>query len=99
MLNDDFSTICDDLSCADNINGGPTNIVGAWVDDHVTVVCDEIVGQWVAGLIMWPCLASGWTAWLVCFFWFRFFDVLKMGPVRWFDQMENDFGVLFLLGK
>ena len=41
----------------------------AFLGDHdpKSVVCDEVVGQWIAGLIMWPCLFKGWGVWLICF--------------------------------
>jgi phosphatidylglycerophosphatase A len=61
------------------------------VADHGAIVWDEIVPFWCvlflapAGLL-WQCAA---------FFLFRFFDIIKPPPARWFDlKMKNGFGVM-----
>ncbi len=58
------------------------------------VVIDETVGQtltflWVAGLGMM------WYHYVIGFAFFRFFDIVKMGPVSYFDKkVQNAFGVM-----
>jgi phosphatidylglycerophosphatase A len=54
------------------------------------VVADEVVGQWIAliaaGLRPWQ--------WLLAFFLFRVFDILKPSPARQFDRMHSGFGIM-----
>ncbi|MBU2982298.1 phosphatidylglycerophosphatase A [Lentibacter algarum] len=72
-------------------------------DDHdpSEVVLDEVAGQWIAllpvligathagvdPLVMWP-------GWLVAFFGFRFFDILKPGPIGTADARGDALGVM-----
>lgn len=65
---------------------------GLGVADHGAIVWDEIV----AVCLVWALLPSGWT-WLVLgFLVFRFFDILKPWPIRYFDaRLKNGFGVMF----
>lgn len=77
-------------------------ILGIWVcsvtgrhlgvADHGSIVWDEIVAVWfVLSLI-----AASWQNWLLAFALFRFFDILKPWPIRWFDaRLKNGFGVMF----
>jgi phosphatidylglycerophosphatase A len=72
-------------------------------DDHdpSEVVIDEVAGQWIALL---PVLIGAshagvdalalWPGWLVAFFGFRFFDILKPGPIGWADQRGDALGVM-----
>ncbi|ODS24320.1 phosphatidylglycerophosphatase [Candidatus Endobugula sertula] len=55
------------------------------VHDHPAIVWDEFVGLWVTLL---PVIFLGFTwYWLVSgFILFRFFDIIKPWPIRWFDQ-------------
>lgn len=77
-------------------------IIGVWacaqtgkdlgVADHGGVVWDEIVAMWLV-LTFTP---ANWLWWLVAFGLFRFFDILKPWPIRWFDvRLKNGFGVMF----
>lgn len=55
------------------------------------IVIDEIAGQ------MLPLLAlSRVTFWgaLVAFLLFRFFDILKPGPVGWADKRKDEYGIM-----
>lgn len=62
----------------------------AATDDPGFVVADEVVGQWIAliaaGLRPWE--------WLLAFFLFRIFDILKPSPARQFDRMHSGFGIM-----
>lgn len=63
-------------------------------EDPGEIVIDEVVGMMLA---LWP-LSVGltltgaapgifpWPAWIAAFLLFRFFDILKPPPVRWFDR-------------
>lgn len=62
------------------------------VADHGGMVWDEIVAMWLI-LIFTP---ASITWWLVAFSLFRFFDILKPWPIRWFDQrFKSGLGVMF----
>jgi phosphatidylglycerophosphatase A len=61
------------------------------VIDHGSIVWDEIVPFW-AVLLLTP--ATGmWQ--LAAFAWFRFYDIVKPPPARYFDsELKNGFGVM-----
>ena len=59
--------------------------------DHGAIVWDEIVPFWLV-LLMTPDTLL-WQ--LAAFLWFRFYDVVKPPPARWFDiRMKNGLGVM-----
>ncbi len=58
--------------------------------DPSEVVLDEIVGQWIALLL----LPKIWYIALASFFVFRFFDIVKPPPARQFDRMHGGFGIM-----
>lgn len=60
--------------------------------DPKWIVIDEVIGMWITTLFL---QGHGLTHYLVCFFWFRVFDIFKPWPVGYFDRMENAFGTLF----
>lgn len=69
--------------------------------DPSEVVIDEVAGQWVALLpVLIGASHSGadvlalWPGWLVAFFAFRFFDILKPGPIGWADRQHGPLGVM-----
>lgn len=62
------------------------------VADHGSIVWDEIVAMWLILAFVPPSLF--W--WLAAFGLFRFFDILKPWPIRWFDShLKGGFGVMF----
>ena len=62
------------------------------VADHGAMVWDEIVAFAVV-LVFTP---SGWEWQLGAFLLFRFFDIVKPPPIRYFDRrLKNGFGVMF----
>lgn len=83
-------------------------VVGIWATDVVTqgqdekdpgkVVVDEVVGQLLAFVFVADKLYQNsqlWWIYLLGFVAFRFFDIKKMGPVKWFDSnVKNAFGVM-----
>ena len=59
--------------------------------DHGAIVWDEIVPFWLVLLFVPAELL--WQ--LAAFLWFRFYDILKPQPARFFDtQVKNGFGVM-----
>lgn len=65
-------------------------------DDPSEVVIDEAVGMWLTVLIFF--LLNGMTPDLkgviICFFAFRFFDITKIQPAKYFDELNSGFGVM-----
>jgi phosphatidylglycerophosphatase A len=62
------------------------------VSDHGGIVWDEIIAMWLV-LAFTP---ASWLGWLTAFGLFRFFDILKPWPIRFFDtRLKNGFGVMF----
>ncbi len=61
------------------------------VHDHGGIVFDEWVGLWITML-----LAPQGVWWLVLgFALFRFFDILKPWPIKWFDEkVEGGLGIM-----
>jgi phosphatidylglycerophosphatase A len=69
------------------------NIAGRAIGDpdHGSIVWDEIVPFWLV-LLMTP---ATWFWQLGAFVLFRFFDITKPQPARYFDQhVKNGFGVM-----
>lgn len=61
------------------------------VTDHGSIVWDEIVPFW---LVLYFCPA-GWLWQALAFLVFRFFDIVKPQPARFFDEkVKNGFGVM-----
>ncbi|AKJ43741.1 phosphatidylglycerophosphatase A [Pragia fontium] len=76
-------------------------VIGVWacqvagnaigVEDHGALVWDEFVGMWIA------CIALPQGLWwmVAAFIAFRFFDILKPGPIGWLDKhCSGGFGVM-----
>ena len=62
------------------------------VPDHGGIVWDEIVA--FALVLMFTPTGGGWL--LAAFGLFRFFDIVKPWPIRFFDtRLKNGFGVMF----
>lgn len=56
-------------------------------NDNQNLVIDEVAG---VGITAWSLGASdGWKAWLAAFLIFRFFDVVKIPPVRQIDRWSK----------
>jgi phosphatidylglycerophosphatase A len=66
--------------------------------DPGCVVIDEVAGQLLAAspvpLFAYPPGPSAAALWLLCFFAFRFFDVVKPGPVRRLQDLPEGLGVV-----
>jgi phosphatidylglycerophosphatase A len=61
------------------------------VIDHGSIVWDEIVPFWLV-LVFCP---AGWLWQGMAFLLFRFFDIVKPQPARYFDEkVKNGFGVM-----
>jgi len=95
------------LSLAIIVAGGfgwwATGVLTQGTDDHdpSEIVIDEFVGQWI-GLL--PVSAGAaftgvpvlelWPGILTAFIGFRFFDIVKPGPVGWADKRKDALGVM-----
>ena len=78
--------------------------IGAWASDRVAarlrvedpgvIVCDELVGQWIAlAPLLW--LARDWRWIVAAFVLFRLFDIGKPWPVSWADRrVKGGLGVM-----
>jgi len=61
--------------------------------DHGGMVWDEIIAFWLVLLFLMP---AGWLTQTCAFVLFRFFDMLKPPPIRYFDQhIKGGFGVMW----
>ena len=61
------------------------------VVDHGSIVWDEIVPFWLV-LVFCP---TNWMWQTIAFLLFRFFDIVKPQPARFFDEkIKNGFGVM-----
>ncbi|HEY1609976.1 MAG TPA: phosphatidylglycerophosphatase A [Paraburkholderia sp.] len=62
-------------------------------DDPSAVVWDEIVAFWLVLLMVMP---TGFKGQLWAFVVFRFFDMVKPPPIRYFDRrLKGGFGIMF----
>jgi len=69
--------------------------------DPSEIVIDEVAGQWLALVpVMIGASHAGadvlalWPGWVVAFVAFRFFDILKPGPIGWADRQHGPLGVM-----
>ena len=63
------------------------------VSDHGSMVWDEIIAIWLVLVFVLP---AGFTTQLWAFIVFRFFDMVKPPPIRYFDQhIKGGFGVMW----
>jgi phosphatidylglycerophosphatase A len=63
------------------------------IADHGSMVWDEIVAFWLVLLFVMP---ADFGTQLWAFFWFRFFDMVKPAPIRYFDRhFKGGFGVMW----
>ena len=61
--------------------------------DHGAMVWDEMLAIWLVLLVVMP---AGWVEQFFAFLLFRFFDMLKPQPIRYFDQnMKGGLGVMW----
>jgi phosphatidylglycerophosphatase A len=75
-----------------------TCIIGTWAvhetneqGDPGWIVIDEFAGQWIAMLGLGRASIHGLLA---AFVLFRFFDIVKPGPVGWADRKDGAIGVM-----
>ena len=63
------------------------------VSDHGSMVWDEVIAFWLVLLLVMPASFST-QCW--AFLWFRFFDMVKPPPIRYFDKhIKGGFGVMW----
>ncbi len=69
--------------------------------DPSEIVIDEVAGQWIAILPLSigathvsADILTLWPGWVSAFLLFRFFDILKPGPIGWADRRGDALGVM-----
>ena len=63
------------------------------VADHGSMVWDEIIAFWLVMLFLMP---ADFATQCAAFLWFRFFDMVKPPPIRFFDRhVKGGFGVMW----
>ncbi len=76
--------------------GRASRLLGA--KDPRCVVIDEVCGQLLASsgvpLFAYPSRGAAAAVWLVSFLAFRFFDVVKPGPIRRSQDLPGGFGIV-----
>ena len=61
------------------------------VDDHPAIVWDEMVGM----MLTFTAIPFSWPSVVLGFVLFRFFDIIKPGPVRWCDNhLHGGIGIM-----
>ncbi|MEO8407798.1 MAG: phosphatidylglycerophosphatase A [Oxalobacteraceae bacterium] len=61
--------------------------------DHGSMVWDEIIAMWLVLLFIMP---ADFATQCWAFIWFRFFDMVKPPPIRYFDRhIKGGFGVMW----
>ncbi|AXV73074.1 phosphatidylglycerophosphatase A [Ralstonia solanacearum] len=60
------------------------------VADHGAMVWDEMVAFWLVLAFVTPTTLGGQFA---AFLWFRFFDMVKPAPIRYYDRALKGFGL------
>lgn len=74
------------------------NILLKYGDDPSVIVIDEVIGMWITLITF--LLLSGDSGnpelfmVIILFVLFRFFDIIKIQPAKYFDKMKNIFGVI-----
>lgn len=71
-------------------------MINKFGDDPSVVVIDEAVGMWLTVLIFILFSNSDLSLLyiFICFFAFRFFDITKIQPARYFDRLNSGFGIM-----
>ena len=63
--------------------------------DPSIFVIDEVIGYWISVLIFWIGIeAYSVPSLIVLFVLFRFFDIVKFGPVKKMEEIEGGHGIL-----
>jgi phosphatidylglycerophosphatase A len=63
------------------------------IPDHGSMVWDEIIAFWLVLLVLMP---ADFSTQCWAFVWFRFFDMVKPPPIRYFDRhIKGGFGVMW----
>ncbi len=89
------------IACAVGLWAVRAATAGTADKDPSEIVIDELAGQWIALL---PVSLGAWhvgadvlalyPGWVAAFVLFRFFDIVKPGPVGWADRRGDAWGVM-----
>lgn len=61
-----------------------------WGKDSSKIVIDEVVGMWIALLLV----PSGWFYTILVFLLFRFFDIIKPFFIKRMEKLKGGWGVM-----
>ncbi|MCX7834131.1 MAG: phosphatidylglycerophosphatase A [Ignavibacteria bacterium] len=71
------------------------NILRKYGDDPSIFVMDEVIGMWITAIIIKIIFEDTILLHIfIGFLFFRFFDIIKIQPAKYFDGLKNTFGVL-----
>lgn len=65
-------------------------------EDPSVIVIDEVVGMWITILVFKLISAESLDFFylIISFLLFRFFDIVKIQPAKYFDEMNSAFGIM-----
>ncbi|MEP7145893.1 MAG: phosphatidylglycerophosphatase A [bacterium] len=65
-------------------------------DDPSVIVIDEAIGMWITVLVFLVLSGSAISLsyLIISFLLFRFFDITKIQPAKYFDRMKSGFGII-----
>lgn len=72
------------------------NMIKRYGDDPSVIVIDEAVGMWLTVLIFILLPGTNLTLFyiLICFLSFRLFDILKLQPAKYYDELKSGYGIM-----
>lgn len=72
------------------------DVIKRYGDDPSVIVIDEVIGMWVTVLVYMLFVPGkvNLVYYVLLFMAFRFFDIVKIQPARYFDNMKSPAGVL-----
>jgi phosphatidylglycerophosphatase A len=69
------------------------SMIKRYGSDPSVIVLDEFAGMWITMLIC-GFYSTGYLSLIVGFLMFRLFDIAKVFPASYFDNMKNGFGIM-----
>lgn len=71
-------------------------VIKKYGDDPSVIVIDEAVGMWLTVLIFVLFSSESLSMFylLICFLSFRLFDILKLQPAKYYDELKSGYGIM-----
>ena len=74
------------------------SMIAKYGDDPSVIVIDEVLGQWVTLIIIYFFHHNVddklWLISIIAFLFFRLFDITKIPPIKYFDNIKTAFGIM-----